>query len=97
MRQELLHHPHRSVQVDLDLARYVVQIASLIEVQVAHDACVVDERIERGKLREHAGIQVRDRRRIAYVALEGTDAGERPLAASSFSWSRPVTMTVLSF
>jgi hypothetical protein len=30
-------------------------------------------------LREHAGIQVRDRRRIAYVALEGTDAGERPL------------------
>jgi hypothetical protein len=31
MRQKLLHHAHRPVQVDLDLARYVVQIASLIE------------------------------------------------------------------
>jgi hypothetical protein len=52
MRQELLHHPHWPVQVDLDLARYVVQIVSLIEIQVAHDAGVVDERIERGKLRD---------------------------------------------
>jgi hypothetical protein len=37
LRQELLDHPHRPVQVDLDLARHVVQIASLIEVQVSHD------------------------------------------------------------
>ena len=78
MRQKLMHHPHRPVQVDLDLARYVVQLAGLIEVQVAHDAGVIDERIERGKSGEHAGVQCRYRRRIAHVALEGMDAGQRP-------------------
>jgi hypothetical protein len=80
MRQKLLDHPHRSVQVDLDLARYVVHIASLIEIQVAHDAGVVDERIERGKLRDYATVQGRYRRRIANVAFDGMDAGHRPLS-----------------
>jgi hypothetical protein len=50
----------------------------LVEVQVAHDAGVIDERIERGKSGEHAGVQCRYRRRIAHVALEGMDAGQRP-------------------
>jgi transposase len=49
MRQELLDHPHRPAQVNLDLARHVVQVAVLIEVQVAHDAGIVDDALPRAK------------------------------------------------
>jgi hypothetical protein len=51
-----------------------------LKVQIAHYACVVDERIERGKLREYAAVQGRYRRWIANVALDGMDAGHRPLS-----------------
>jgi hypothetical protein len=49
--QELLNHLDRPAQVDLNFARYVVQVvASLIEVQVSYDPGVINERIERRKL-----------------------------------------------
>src|SRR5208282_97188 len=79
MRQKLLDHPHRPAQVDFYFARHVVQVAGLIELQVAHYPRVVDEGIESGKLREHAGVQRRYRAWIANIALEGMDAGKRPL------------------
>jgi len=50
----LLHHPHRPAQVDLDLARHVVQVAILIEIQISHDTGVIDEGIECRKLRKYA-------------------------------------------
>jgi hypothetical protein len=45
VRQELLDHSHRSVQVDLDFAHHVAQIAILVEVQISHDPGIVEERI----------------------------------------------------
>ena len=80
MRQKLLNHPDRLAAVDFDLARYILQIAHLVDIQVAHDPGVVDERIECRKLREHAFVQRRYCAGIADIALEGMDDGEHPSA-----------------
>jgi hypothetical protein len=59
-------------------------------------AGIVDERIERGKLREHAGVQRRLSPSGSLTSLlKVWTPGSARLAASSFSWSRPVTITVL--
>ena len=78
MRQKLLNHPDRPTAVDFDPARYILQIAHLVEIQVAHDPGVVDERIECRKLRERAFVQRRYCAGIANIALEGMGAGEHP-------------------
>jgi len=49
MREELLDHPHRPAQVDLDLARHVFQGVASVEVQVPHDPGLVDARVEAGE------------------------------------------------
>ena len=75
MRQKLLDHPHRPAQVDLDLTRHVGEVAVLVEALIAHDAGVVDEGVERRKLRHDALVERRDGRRIAHVALHDMHVG----------------------
>jgi hypothetical protein len=46
MRQELLNHPHRPAQVDIDLPRYILQIAGSIQIQIAQ---FTEEQIAKAK------------------------------------------------
>lgn len=56
-----------------------MQIPVLVEVQVAHDSSVVDQRIERRKLLNDLSTQCGDRRRITDITPEDMNVGQRPL------------------
>ena len=77
MGQKLLDHAHRATQIDVDLAGDIFQGAVGVYVEVAHDAGVVDEDVERGEGEADALLQGGDGRCIADVALKGMEAGER--------------------
>ena len=78
VRQELLHHADGTAQVDLDLARHVAQIAVVVEVQVAHDPGVVDQRVQSREPGYDLCEQSGDGGGIAHVAAKDVDAGQRP-------------------
>jgi hypothetical protein len=96
MWQKLLDHSHRSAQVDLNLARHIRQIAGLIEFQVAHDPGVIDEGIERRKLREHALVQDCCVAGVADIALQNQTAS-RPVYASLSSSVRYLGASAFTF
>ncbi len=47
MRQKFLHHLHRPVQVGIDLSRDIGKRPRLNHIEVAHDACVIDQGVAR--------------------------------------------------
>src|SRR5258708_4921014 len=71
MRQELLHHANRPAQIDFDLSRDVFEASSfVVNIDLTHDAGVVDQNIEPRKLFGDLFIKSGDRFRIGNVALK---------------------------
>src|SRR6266446_1041556 len=74
MRQELLHHANRPAQIDFDLSRDVFEASSfVVNIDLTHDAGVVDQNIEPRKLFGDLFIKSGDRFRIGNVALKGVN------------------------
>src|ERR1700727_972653 len=72
MRQELLHHANRPAQIDLDLSSDVFEASSfVVNVDLTHDAGVVDQNVERRKLFGDLVVKSGDRFRIRKVASKG--------------------------
>src|SRR6266853_2351198 len=74
MRQELFHHANRPVQLDFNLSSDVIEASSfIVNIYLTHDAGVVDQNVELGKLFGDLFIKYGDRFRIGNVALKGVD------------------------
>src|SRR6202040_3619388 len=72
MRQELFHHANRPAQIDFNLSGDVFEAASfVVNIDLTHDAGVVDQDIEPRKLFGDLFIKGGDRFRIGNVALKG--------------------------
>src|ERR1700724_2754204 len=74
MRQELFHHANRPAQIDLNLPSDVFEASSfVVNIDLTHDAGVVDQNVERRKLLGDLFVKSGDRFRIRNVALKGVD------------------------
>src|ERR1700739_2357632 len=72
MRQELLHHANRPAQIDFNLASDVFETSAfVVNIDLTHDACVVDQNVELGKLSGDLFVKSGDRFRIGHVASKG--------------------------
>src|SRR3979490_1176775 len=72
MRQELFHHADRPAQIDLNLSSDVFEASSfVVKIDLTHDAGVVDQNVELGKLFGDLFVKSGDRFRIGNVALKG--------------------------
>src|SRR5579864_7809610 len=72
MRQELLHHANRPAQIDLNLASDVFEASSfVVNIDLTHNAGVVDQDVELGKLFGDLFVKSGDRFRIGNVASKG--------------------------
>src|ERR1700724_1180957 len=72
MRQELFHHANRPAQIDFDLSSDVFQASScVVNIDLTHDAGVVDQNVELGKLYGDLFVKSDDRFRIGNVASKG--------------------------
>src|ERR1700746_2796665 len=74
MRQELFHHANRPAQIDFNLASDVFEAStSVVNIDLTHDACVVDQNVELGKLLGDLFVKSGDRFRIGHVASKGVN------------------------
>src|SRR6266436_1926865 len=74
MRQELFHHANRPVQIDFNLSSDVFEASSfIVNIYLTHDACVIDQNVELGKLFGDLLVKNGDRFRIGNVALKSVD------------------------
>src|SRR5580704_7737422 len=74
MRQELFHHANRPAQIDFNLSRDVFEASSLVvNIDLTHDASIVDQNAELGKLFGDLFVKSGDRFRIGNVASKGVD------------------------
>src|ERR1700721_749887 len=74
MRQELFRHANRSAQIDFNLSSDVFEASSLVvNVDLTHDAGVVDHNVELGKLFGGLFVKGGDRFRIGNVASKGVN------------------------
>src|SRR6202047_1239581 len=74
MRQELFHHPNRPAQIDFNLSSDVFEASSfVVDIDLTHDACVVDQNVELGKLFGDLFVKSGDRLRIRNVASKNVD------------------------
>src|SRR5690349_20969941 len=74
MRQELFHHANRPAQIDFNLASDVFEAsASVMNIDLTHDARVVDQNVELGKLFGDLLVKSGDRFRIGHVASKGVN------------------------
>src|SRR5580704_15089313 len=72
MRQELFHHANRPAQIDFNLSSDVFEASSVVvNIDFAHDAGVVDQNVELGKLVGDLFVKSGDRSRIGNVASKG--------------------------
>src|SRR2546421_13100309 len=72
MRQELFHHANRPAQIDFNLSSDVFEAASfIVDIDLTHDAGVVDQNVELGQLFGDLFVKTGDRFRIGNVALKG--------------------------
>src|SRR5216684_3055622 len=72
MRQELFHHANRPAQIDFNLSSDVFEAASfIVDIDLTHDAGVVDQNVELRKLFGDLFVKSGDRFRIGNVALKG--------------------------
>src|ERR1700730_18304362 len=69
MRQELFHHANRPAHIDFTLSSDVFEASSfVVNIDLPHDAGVVDQNVELGKLFGHLFVKSDDRFRIGNVA-----------------------------
>src|ERR1700676_494781 len=74
MRQELVHHANRPAQIDFNLSRDVFKASSLVvNIDLTHDAGVVYQNVELGKLFGGLFVKSGDRFRIGNVASKGVN------------------------
>src|SRR5260370_37194585 len=72
MRQELLNHANRPAQIDFNLASDVFEASGfVVNIDLTHDAGVVDQNVELGKLFGDLFVKSGDRFRIGHVASKG--------------------------
>src|ERR1700730_8239474 len=77
MRQELFHHANRPAQIDFSLSSDVFEAAScVVNIDLTHDAGVVDQNVELGELFGDLFVKSGDRFRIGNVALKGMNFGK---------------------
>src|SRR6202035_5382344 len=74
MRQELLHHANRPAQIDFNLASDVFEAStSVMNIDLTHDAGVIDQNVELGKLSGDLFVKSGDRFRIGHVTSKGVN------------------------
>src|SRR6266852_499706 len=72
MRQELFHHANRPAQIDFNLSSDVFETSSfVVNIDLTHDAGVVDQNVELRKLVGDLFVKSGDRLRIGNVASKG--------------------------
>src|SRR6266849_6812516 len=72
MRQELFHHANLPAQIDFNLASDVFEASGfVVNIDLTHDASVVDQNVELGKLFGDLFVKSGDRFRIGNVASKG--------------------------
>src|SRR6202040_2099419 len=72
MRQECFHHANRPAQIDFNLSSDVFEASSrVVNIDLTHDAGVVDQNVELGKLFGDLFVKSDDRFRIGNVASKG--------------------------
>src|SRR5271154_5221330 len=72
MRQELFHHANRPDQIGFNLSSDVFEASSfVVNIDLTHDAGVVDQNVELGKLFGDLFVKSGDRFRIGNVASKG--------------------------
>src|SRR6267378_8716480 len=74
MRQELFHHANRPAQIDFNLSSDVFEASGVVvNIDLTHDAGVVDQNVELRKLFGDRFVKSDDRFRIGNVALKGVN------------------------
>src|SRR5258708_23529343 len=74
MRQELLHHANRPAQIDFNLSSDVFEASGfVVDIDLTHDAGVVDQSVELMKLFGDLFVKTGDRFRIGNVASKGVN------------------------
>src|SRR5258707_14153864 len=74
MRQELLHHANRAAQIDFNLSSDVFEASSfVVNIDLTHDAGVVDQHVELRKLFGDLFVKSADRFRIGNVTSKGVN------------------------
>src|ERR1700724_2821113 len=74
MRQELFHHANRPAQIDFNLSSDIFEASSfVVNIDLTHDAGVVDQNVELRKLFGDLFVKSGDRFRIGNVALKGVN------------------------
>src|ERR1700730_10888979 len=74
MRQELFHHANWPDQIGFNLSSDVFEAPSfVVNIDLTHDAGVVDQNVELGKLLGDLFVKSGDRVRIGNVALKGVN------------------------
>src|SRR5229473_1761397 len=73
MRQELFHHANRPAQIDFNLASDVFEASSVVNIDLTHDAGVVDQNVELRKLFGDLFVKSGDGFRIGHVASKGVN------------------------
>src|SRR6202050_4974427 len=74
MREKLFHHANRPAQIDFNLSSDVFEASSLVvNIDLTHDAGVVDQNVELRKLFGDIFVKSSDRFRIGNVASKGVN------------------------
>src|SRR5882757_829243 len=74
MRQELFHHANRPAQVYFNLPSDVFEASTfVVNIDLTHDAGVVDQNVELGKLFDDLYVKSGDGLRIGNVASKGVN------------------------
>src|SRR5882762_10500924 len=74
MRQELFHHANRRAQIDFNFSSDVFEASSfVVNIDLAHDAGVVDQNVDLRKLFGDHFVKSGDRLRIGNVASKGVN------------------------
>src|SRR5258708_18223389 len=74
MRQELFHHANRLAKLDFSLSSDVFEASSfVVNIDITHDAGVVDQNVEVRKLFGDLFVKSGDRFRIGNVASKGVN------------------------
>src|ERR1700733_1032256 len=74
MRQELFHNANRPAQIDFNLASDVFEASTFVmNIDLTHDAGVIDQNVELGKLSGDLFVKRGDRFRIGHVTSKGVN------------------------
>src|SRR6201984_2741008 len=74
MWQELFDHANRPAQIDFNLSSDVFEASGfVVNIDLTHDAGIVDQNVELGKLLGDLFVKSGDRFRIGHVASKGVN------------------------